>query len=176
MTDHAEEERKSDVSQRALDCAIEVDNAIFGAADERIAAAVADQTAALRQQLETKEVIIKASCAELESISSQLAERERQVGAMREALEELVATVRGECPSLLNEDSGGDANLDMRIKAALASPAPPLDGEKPSMGDALKLLERLIKVLRPYVESPDVKASISAIRKFRRSALSDAEV
>ena len=37
------------------------------------------------------------------------------------ALEELVALVRGECPSLLNEDSGGDAKLSMEIDAAIAA-------------------------------------------------------
>ena len=36
------------------------------------------------------------------------------------ALEELVAMVRGECPSLLNEDSGGNARLDLAIDAAIA--------------------------------------------------------
>ncbi len=36
------------------------------------------------------------------------------------ALEELHALVWGECPSLLNEDSGGDARLDMAIRDALA--------------------------------------------------------
>jgi hypothetical protein len=41
-----------------------------------------------------------------------------------EALEDLAATVRGECPSLLNEDSGGDAELAMRIDAILAERTP----------------------------------------------------
>lgn len=36
------------------------------------------------------------------------------------ALEELVAMVRGECPSLLNEDSGGNARLAEECDAALA--------------------------------------------------------
>lgn len=40
----------------------------------------------------------------------------------RELLRELVALVRGECPSLLNEDSGGDVRLSMAIDAALACP------------------------------------------------------
>jgi hypothetical protein len=31
------------------------------------------------------------------------------------ALKELTAQVRGECPQLLNEDSGGDARLDMEL-------------------------------------------------------------
>ena len=35
------------------------------------------------------------------------------------ALKELHALVRGECPSLLNEDSGGDARLDLAIEAAI---------------------------------------------------------
>jgi hypothetical protein len=44
----------------------------------------------------------------------------------REALDllaELHALVWGECPSLLNEDSGGCARLDMDIRAALRAPA-----------------------------------------------------
>lgn len=45
------------------------------------------------------------------------ARRERR---MREALGELTAIVRGECPSLLNEDSGGDGALAVEIDAALA--------------------------------------------------------
>lgn len=36
-----------------------------------------------------------------------------------ELLRELHALVLGECPSLLNEDSGGDGNLALDIQAAL---------------------------------------------------------
>lgn len=36
------------------------------------------------------------------------------------ALKELSAVVRGECPGILNEDSGGDAELAMRIEDAIA--------------------------------------------------------
>ncbi len=39
---------------------------------------------------------------------------------LRRLLNELHALVWGECPSLLNEDSGGSAALDMEIRAALA--------------------------------------------------------
>lgn len=38
---------------------------------------------------------------------------------VRALLRELVALVRGECPSLLNEDSGGDAKLSCDIDEAL---------------------------------------------------------
>lgn len=37
-----------------------------------------------------------------------------------EALKELHAMVWGECSSLLNEDSGGDAKLDLKIKDIIA--------------------------------------------------------
>jgi hypothetical protein len=37
------------------------------------------------------------------------------------ALRELYAQVKGECPSLLNEDSGGDGRLDLEIQELLAS-------------------------------------------------------
>ncbi len=40
--------------------------------------------------------------------------------ALVEALRELHSVVWGECPSLLNEDSGGDAKLDLEIRALLA--------------------------------------------------------
>lgn len=39
---------------------------------------------------------------------------------LREALTELRALVRGECPSLLEESSGGDAHTAERIEVALA--------------------------------------------------------
>ena len=42
---------------------------------------------------------------------------------LRAALEELHAMVWGECPSLLNEDSGGNARLDLEIRAALKGDA-----------------------------------------------------
>ena len=43
-----------------------------------------------------------------------------QVKPLVEALRELYAQVKGECPSLLNEDSGGDGMLDIEIKDLLA--------------------------------------------------------
>lgn len=50
----------------------------------------------------------------------------------RDLLGELVAIVRGECPSLLNEDSGGSAELSMRIDAALSrAPEPSSEGALP---------------------------------------------
>ena len=42
-----------------------------------------------------------------------------EVRKLREVLEELHATVKGECPSLLDEDSGGSAWLGMAIEEAL---------------------------------------------------------
>lgn len=53
------------------------------------------------------------------SIPMGVTERER---ALAEALRDLYAVVEGECPHLLNEDSGGDAALDARIQDALALP------------------------------------------------------
>jgi DnaJ-class molecular chaperone len=38
--------------------------------------------------------------------------------------------VKGECPQLLNEDSGGDANLDIQIEATLAAYRAQREGEK----------------------------------------------
>lgn len=51
-----------------------------------------------------------------------LAEREGDLALIEEAiraLRDLHSLVWGECPSLLNEDSGGDSELDSRIKDVL---------------------------------------------------------
>jgi hypothetical protein len=40
---------------------------------------------------------------------------------LRNALGDIVALVRGECPSLLNEDSGGNAVLSIEIESLLES-------------------------------------------------------
>jgi len=52
-----------------------------------------------------------------------MSERAQQLEA---ALRELTAMVRGECPSLLNEDSGGCARLSLDIDTLLAVAAPPV--------------------------------------------------
>ena len=58
-----------------------------------------------------------ARIAELEAALA--AERERREAA-EALLLELVAVVRGECPSLLDEDSGGDARTSLDIDAHFA--------------------------------------------------------
>lgn len=59
-------------------------------------------------------------------------------------LGELVAIVRGECPSLLSEDSGGSAELSMRIDAAL-SRAPEAGREEVQARDVMKGLHRWLE-------------------------------
>jgi hypothetical protein len=49
-----------------------------------------------------------------------LAARDPYAGALVGALTELHAMVWGECPSLLNEDSGGCGRLDVEIRGLLA--------------------------------------------------------
>ena len=63
---------------------------------------------------------------EFDEILSRHTPKPKDEGGLREALSELYALVKGECPSLLNEDSGGDARLDMQIQEALSRyrPAP----------------------------------------------------
>lgn len=60
------------------------------------------------------------------AIDAANAEKDAQIARLRErvkvlevALGELFAVVQGECPSLLNEDSGGDAELCITIEEAL---------------------------------------------------------
>ncbi len=53
-------------------------------------------------------------------LQSELTAARAEVEALRAALIDLRALVQGECPSLLDEDSGGDARLALAIDAALA--------------------------------------------------------
>jgi hypothetical protein len=46
--------------------------------------------------------------------------RDHHFDELVKALSDLYAVVKGECPSLLNEDSGGDARLDLEIQGVLA--------------------------------------------------------
>jgi len=50
---------------------------------------------------------------------------ETRARALEQALRELTAMVRGECPSLLNEDSGGNGDLSYQIEKLLAVDPPP---------------------------------------------------
>jgi len=52
--------------------------------------------------------------------AQRVAEHENLVGELVEALKSLHCLVWGECPSLLNEDSGGNSTLDLEIKTVLA--------------------------------------------------------
>lgn len=49
-------------------------------------------------------------------------------GEPLDLLRELHAMVKGECPSLLNEDSGGNGDLALKIEDALAASPPPPSG------------------------------------------------
>jgi len=63
--------------------------------------------------------LIAAATALLQEVIERRA-ADAKVRELVEALTELYAAVRGECPSLLNEDSGGNARLDLKIADALA--------------------------------------------------------
>ena len=55
---------------------------------------------------------------EFDRMTEEIARLRKENAALRDALDELLATVKGECPSLLNEDSGASAVL-LRKFAAL---------------------------------------------------------
>lgn len=56
---------------------------------------------------------------EIIRLERQLEQARKDVLRLVKALHELHATVEGECPSLLNEDSGGDAELAIEIECLL---------------------------------------------------------
>lgn len=52
---------------------------------------------------------------------AEIAKLRNALDVAEKALEELYALVKGECPSLLSEDSGGDAQLDFDVQKALTT-------------------------------------------------------
>lgn len=81
--------------------------------------------------------------ADLDILLSDHTRQAERIKELEGLLGELVAMVRGECPSLLNEDSGGDAELSCRIDEALSGQpaAPSLPAE----------VVALVKALSPFM-------------------------
>ena len=61
---------------------------------------------------------------ERDELRARVAELEAENKNIKHLLRELNALVCGECPSLLNEDSGGDSRLALEIEDALKVTAP----------------------------------------------------
>ena len=79
-----------------------------------------DEAAQHRATIERLEgELVEASTAHSRALAGMMIARDDR-DRLRDALRELKALVQGECPSLLDEDSGGDAALALRIEAALA--------------------------------------------------------
>ena len=98
----------------------------------------------------------------------------------QELLRELVALVRGECPSLLNEDSGGIVRLSMAIDDALA--APPAEDENARTVRSLarmlgwenvpprETLERDVAALKARAQAPpasDPPGLVAVLREYQ---------
>ncbi len=73
---------------------------------------------------ETPAACVARNRADIDRLMTMLAREKRRSEHLERLLRNLHALVRGECPSLLNEDSGGDAALDGLIRDALAPPCP----------------------------------------------------
>ena len=82
-------------------------------------AALESEVALLNSANEQQRWIIQRLNDAESIVSNELKASQQREGELREALVELVATVRGECPSLLNEDSGGSSHLISQIDKAL---------------------------------------------------------
>jgi len=65
--------------------------------------------------------VVCEECAR-EEADAEIAVLRAEVERLREVLRALYALVNAECPRLLDETRGGDANVDMLVEAALAQP------------------------------------------------------
>lgn len=79
------------------------------------------QIAALTQERDEEARAFKRAAKDRDICRQKRVDLEARCATLTAALEELYATVKGECPSLLNEDSGGSAQLDAQVSAALAA-------------------------------------------------------
>lgn len=76
---------------------------------------------------------------------------EVRIERLTAALDELYATVKGECPSLLNEDSGGNDRLDLEIHGLL-SHAATIPADTHAMREALTGLVKTANILQQNAE------------------------
>lgn len=83
------------------------------------ASRLASKTDAIRNEARWLAEQAARVCETMESAHPVMREARERIRALEKALEELHAMVRGECPRLLNEDSGGSAELDLRIRSLL---------------------------------------------------------
>ena len=65
-----------------------------------------------------------SAAQEIVALNKQLTKAQQQRDQILALLSDLYALAKGECPSLFNEDSGGDAGLALRVEAALAKETP----------------------------------------------------
>lgn len=113
MTDWTNpDEREAAVAKKWADA-----EAALAAANERI------------RELEGRPIPL----SEWQQMEAALAAERAISDKLAEALRELRALVRGECPSLLNEDSGGNGELDIEIDATLAEIAAIRKAENPAV-------------------------------------------
>jgi hypothetical protein len=89
------------------------ENAALVAERDTLAKKLSDQSMSVIMDVDEFDAL-EAKAKEADTLRSANAE-------LASCLSELTATVKGECPSLLDEDSGGCARLDMAIEAALAT-------------------------------------------------------
>jgi hypothetical protein len=83
-------------------------------------AAARQRIAALESELETERARGIHTCHD--QCQRPLCVAQRRIAELRGCLAELTALVNGESPALLNEDSGGDGELAVRIDNALEDP------------------------------------------------------
>jgi len=111
---------------------------------------------------------------QLAAAKPEIEQAQAACAAMTPVLEELLALVRGECPSLLDEDSGGLARLDIAADAALApSPGQPILDELAKLRAIVARLDDddfLRSVLGPMLLSTNPCDAVLAYRKAVKGA------
>jgi hypothetical protein len=83
--------------------------------------AFADNMLAARGEDKKEELgIMEKWQKDLLDIEKSIENRDSLISELRDCLTELHAMVEGECPSLLNEDSGGSSSFEMRLRDLFA--------------------------------------------------------
>ena len=122
---------------------------------------------------------VEAALTQAHPLPSQTQEVEKEAARL---LRELYTLVKGECPSLLNEDSGGDARLALAIEAALL--AAPARQQQENEGDQSRVdghknaqtLYRSIGMVRSLIEwkselTADERAQVRMLQKWEDLAI-----
>lgn len=119
------------------------------------------------------DIIERLRDASYQNAPSRCFEAAVEIERLRLSLRELYAMVKGECPSLLNEDSGGNARLDAQIGALLGQSHIPSTDAEVADPEAWMREDGSAATVNPMIAAGWKSQGVGCVPLYRRSHIHD---